>query len=142
MAQYIDSLGNEITCDSTPVYDAWGWWSDFWVASDWITWHKKLKEDCGLSQDEANARIEQAWLDRGTFGHEWFFQFDSQFRDYFEGQGIDFSIFANIIYSVGKGTEDVVEGVGSTAKILKFAIPFAVIGIGLFYGYKAYQEFK
>ena len=139
MANYIDSLDNPILCDSTPNYD--GWFIDnYWLATDWITWHKKLKEDCGYTQEEANAKISQAWTDRGTFGHEWFFQFDSDFRDYFEGEGMNFSSLANVVYTAGKGSENIISTAGSLTSILKIAIPAIVIGAGVFYGIKAYKE--
>tara|TARA_B110000902_G_C14230749_1_gene558778 strand:- start:979 stop:1404 length:426 start_codon:yes stop_codon:yes gene_type:complete len=139
MAEYIDSLGELILCDSTPDYDGWGS-DDYWLATDWITWHKKLKEDCDYTKLEANAIIEQAWTDRGTFGHEWYFQFDTDFRDYFQQEGMNFSSIANIVYTVGKGSEEIVSTAGTLTKILKYAVPALVVGIGIFYGMKAYKE--
>jgi len=139
MAEYIDSLGELILCDSTPDYDGWGS-DDYWLATDWITWHKKLKKDCDYTQLEANAIIEQAWTDRGFFGHEWYFQFDTDFRDYFQQEGMNFSSIANIVYTVGEGSEEIVSTAGTLTKILKYAVPALVVGIGIFYGMKAYKE--
>ena len=85
-----------------------------------------------MTQQQANAKIEQAWMDRGTFGHEWFFQFDSDFRDYFEGEGMNFSSLANIVYTAGKGSENIIKTAGGLTSILRVAVPAVVIGAGIF----------
>ena len=62
------------------------------------------------------------------------------FRDYFEQEGMNFSSIANIVYTVGKGSEEIVSTAGTLTKILKYAVPALVVGIGIFYGMKAYKE--
>ena len=39
-------------------------------------------------------------------------------------------------------TEGLGSGLASVSKILKIALPIAVIGAGLYFGFKAYKELK
>lgn len=50
----------DITADSTPMYDKWGW-DDHWGCKEWIEWHKKLVAKHGAKK--ADDIWAQAWLD-------------------------------------------------------------------------------
>tara|TARA_R110000824_G_scaffold178585_1_gene358368 strand:- start:2880 stop:3305 length:426 start_codon:yes stop_codon:yes gene_type:complete len=141
MADFIDSLGNVMSCDTEPLLDGWGW-ADYWMCGDWITYHKMLMANCGMTKEQALLRVEQELSDRGTFAHEWFCQFDKDFREYFQSQGADFGVLSNIVNNVGQGTEGITDNFGNLGKYLKVAIPVALLGVGLFYGYKAYKSLK
>ena len=101
-----------------------------------------LKDECGKTQEQANLIVEQALADRDLFGHEFFCQFDKDFRDYFESEGNDFGLISNTVSNVGSGVENVTEGFGYAGKVLKIALPIALIGVAAFYGYKAYKSLK
>jgi len=141
MDNYIDSLGVPMDCNTVPNYDDWGS-DDYWMCGDWITWHKMLMNVCGLTQDQANLKVQQALSDRSLFGHEWFCQFDSDFSEYFESQGNDFGVLTNVVNTVGDTVEDTTKGLGNLGKVLKVALPIALIAIAAFYGVKAYKAFK
>jgi len=142
MAEYVDSLGNVMDCNTEPNMDSWSPFDDYWLCGDWITYHKMLVNQCGYSSDQALLIVEQKLQDRTTFGHEWFCQFEDEFREYFEGQGADFGVLSNTTNSVLETTEGLGSGLASVSKILKIALPIAVIGAGLYFGFKAYKELK
>ena len=141
MANYTDSLGVPMDCNTVPNYDGWGS-DDYWMCGDWITWHKMLMNECGLTQQQANLKVEQAWSERSLFGHEWFCQFDKDFREYFISQGESFDVLTSVVYNAGQGVEDASKGLGNLGKVVKIALPVALVSIALFYGVKAYKAFK
>ena len=54
MADY----GMDITANSYPDYDSWGW-DNYWGCTDWMIWYGKLKEAYGTT--EAKQRWKSAW---------------------------------------------------------------------------------
>jgi hypothetical protein len=54
------NMSFNITANSVPVYDSWGW-SDYWACEDWVTWFNAVKTRDG----EATARQKfiDAWID-------------------------------------------------------------------------------
>tara|TARA_E500000305_G_C4004221_1_gene228986 strand:+ start:519 stop:950 length:432 start_codon:yes stop_codon:yes gene_type:complete len=143
MAEYVDSLGVVMNCDTIPNYDqSFNPFDDYWVCGDWITFHKMLKNQCGYTQEEANNRVIQLWNDRWLFGHSWFCQWDQEFRDYFISQGSDFHPLVNVTNNLLNTTENLTAGVGDLSKYIRIALPITILGIGLYYGVKAYKELK
>lgn len=51
-------MSYEITADSWPDFDGWGW-DDSWSATDWITWHNAMIEANG--EQYANEKVVSAW---------------------------------------------------------------------------------
>ena len=141
MSEFKDSLGNVMSCDTEPLMDGWGW-ADYWQCADWITWHKMLKSECGLSTEEANLKVTTAWNSHGLFSHEWFCQFDQEFRDYFISQGESFSFLTNITYNIGVGVESATEALPSVGKYIKYAVPIALMSVAVFYAIRAYKILK
>ena len=141
MADYIDSLGNVMDCNTEPLLDGWGWY-DYWVCGDWITYHKMLKDKCGMTPEEATLVVEQKLLNRSAFGHEFFCAFDDNFVSYFESQGTEFGFFFNIVNGVLDTTETLTDSLGDLSKYIRIALPIAILGVGVFYGIKAYKELK
>lgn len=141
MGNYVDSLGNVMNCQTEPIYDRWGW-GDYWMCGDWITWHKMLMAECSLTQEQANLKVQQALSDRDLFGHEWFCQFDKDFREYFEAQGNDFGVITNVVNNLGDTAEDTSDALGDIGKYIKIALPVTLVSIALFYGIKAYKELR
>ena len=76
------------------------------------------------------------------FGAEWFCQFDSNFREYFESQGNDFGFLSNTTNNILNTTETLTYGLGDLSKYLRIALPITILGIGVYYGVKAYKELK
>ena len=142
MPNYIDSLGNTMTCETQPNFDSWSPFDDYWLCVDWVTYHKKLVNDCGYSNDEALNIVQQKLQDRRLFGNEFFCQFDSEFREYFEDKGADFGFFSSIFYNTGKGVESVSSGFAKAGSILNLAIPVAFVGVGIYFAVKAYKKLK
>jgi hypothetical protein len=143
MPEYIDSLGEVMNCDTIPNYDqSLNPFDDHWVCGDWITYHKMLKAECGYTMEQATLKVEQLLTDRWVFGYEFFCAYDSSFKSYFESQGADFGWFFDVTSNVLDVTENVTDGVGIASKYLRIALPIAILGIGVFYGYKAYKELK
>lgn len=141
MADYIDSLGNTMTCSTEPMFDGWGW-ADYWICGDWITYHKMLKDKCGMTNEEATLYVEQKLLNRSAFGHEFFCGFDNNFKNYFESQGADFGFFFNITNAALDTTENVANNLDQLSRYLKIILPITILGIGIFYSFKAYKELK
>jgi len=142
MPEYIDSLGEVMNCDTIPNYDNILPFDDYWMCGDYITFHKMLMAECGMTEEQASLRVEQLWIDRNAFGAEWFCSFNEEFYDYFTGVGWDFPALTDITNNLLDTTENVSAGLGDTSKYLRIAIPIAILGIGVFYGYKAYKELK
>ena len=143
MAEYVSSLGNVMNCDTIPNYDqSINPFDKHWVCGDWITYHKMLKDLCGYTTEEANNKVEQLLQDRWVFGAEWFCQFDSNFREYFESQGNDFGFLSNTTNNLLVTTENVTSGLGDLSKYIRIGLPIAIIGVGLYYGIKVYKELK
>lgn len=153
-----------ITADSTPLYDSWGW-ADYWSCSDWINWHKALRSKHGL--DKANKIWVDAWLDglsgaaggRGIApGSNWAIDsvpldcrtFNTEFREYIKSHkalydAVYSGIGGTIAKPLGAGS-DVIEGVssgiGSLSKVIKYAIPVLAIIATVYVGYIVYKKNK
>lgn len=146
-----------ITADSTPVLDGWGW-ADYWPIGTWVQWHGLMKAKYG--QAEANRRFLEVWhtqdSDANPFNER---SINAQFRQYARDNGFYDGLYTGGLGFVAKPlgwltdlftTADKVEansndallntskGIKSSGKILKIAVPTAVIIIllfGIFYLY-------
>jgi hypothetical protein len=128
-----------ITADSVPVLDTWGW-GDYWGVQEWITWHKANKQKYGKAM--ADARFKMWWLkqDSDANPYNWA-KYDSDFRAYMSAEGLlpfVSNIFADvvsagteIISTTAGGASDVVtsatEGVKSTFAVAKYIAPVLLI---------------
>lgn len=149
-----------ITADSTPVLDGWGW-ADYWSINDWIIWHKSMKSKYG--QQEANRRFLAAWhtqdSDANPFNQR---NFNSDFRKYARDNGFFDGLFSGMgfiskpigwindlftttdhVTAKAAGTIDnTVKGLENTGKIVKYALPIAAILIFLAGTFYLYQKVK
>lgn len=134
-----------ITAESKPDYDDWGI-DSYWSCSQWIEYHKALKNKYG--KDQANQFWLTAWEKQDTFEHDlsWC-KYDSSFADYFADQGIDVGhIISKLFGSAGKvvdAVENVAESATSSTKALKFVVPTLIVTLGIFlifYGYKKVKQ--
>ena len=150
-----------ITADSVPVLDGWGW-ADYWLITDWMQWHKLVKAKYGLS--EANKRFLSAWEKQESDANPVSARTTNEnFRTYARENG-----FFDGLYNTGAlaliakpfgwitdlfTTADHVEGnaasiidnagagLGTSGKIIKYALPVITVGAAmgiLYYGYKTF----
>ena len=123
--------------DSTPDYDEWGP-DSWWTSNDWLTWHKALKAKYGLEQ--ANVKFITAWEKQGIGAAPLDARsFDSNFRAYARANGFLDALFyglGSLVKPIGTATdiiEGVTEGVSTTSRLLKYAIPVAALAFGYLY---------
>lgn len=138
-------LGHTALSDSTivaaskPVYDTPFWpFDEAWSCSDWVTWHKKMKEAYG--REKANEIFVTAWDDQSAFAspYNWC-KYDREFVRYFESQGLKGGHFlSNVLVNTGEALEATSEGVRSLGKGIrkagtttKYLLPVILIG-GIF----------
>jgi hypothetical protein len=151
---FLVPVDRPIKWDSQPVYDThYGWWYDIepWSCQDWVDWHRALERKYSSTR-RANEIWRTGWFSEQNNGWNavWMNNADAcpmdcaNFVKYFASKGIkdtggffgttycDLSgIVENIIGTVESGTE----AIANTSKVLKIAIPVAVIAIG-YYAYK------
>lgn len=146
-----------ITADSIPDLDdwnlgfLWGYDDTWWTCSDWVAWHKANENKYGLAI--ANQKFKEYWnkqtMGAGAVSCR---SVNTEFRKYVKSKaGLADIVWQSagavglILKPVGAGVDigtDIGKGLGIGAKILKWAIPVAVIG-GLTYGgVKLYQAAK
>ena len=124
--------GINITYDSKPDYDDWGY-DEYWTCEDWRIWYTKLKDHYGKSQ--AYTIWTNAWLKQDIWesNYSWC-KYDTHFTEYMKAEGINVGhVVSNIINTGGEVLEDVTGGIVNTTKLIKYGLPFIVIGVGLFY---------
>ncbi|MCX6265874.1 MAG: hypothetical protein NTW16_00750 [Bacteroidetes bacterium] len=146
----------KITADSEPVLDGWGW-AEFWPVETWQQWHGMLKAKFG--KEEANRRFLEYWhkqdSDANPFNQR---SFNANFRKYARENGFFDGLFTgigaiakplgwitDILHTADKveagatgAIQDTAAGIGTTGKVLKYAIPAAIVLIlaaGAFYLY-------
>ena len=84
----------QITADSQPIYDGWGW-DDHWSCEDWIRWHQCLRTKYGLQQ--ANYIFIDAFHKAETFADSYNCRsFNSGFREYARQNGFFDALFSGI----------------------------------------------
>ena len=133
--------GADITYQSEPDYDSFGI-DDYWTCNDWMIWHTRLKAEYGLTT--ANEMWITAWdkQDSWESNYNWC-KYNCDFYAFTKKNGIDVShLLSRTICGVVNITDDVADGISGGAKVVKVAIPIAVIGVAIFYGFKAYKLLK
>jgi len=152
---YLVPVDRPILWNSQPVYDTYyGWWYDVeaWSCQDWVDWHKALERKYNSTR-KANDIWRSAWFNSQNSGanaaleNNWYYcpRDCANFVRYFATKGITDTgggftapvycsltgIVQNIVGTVESGTDAIV----NTSKVLKIAIPVAVIALG-YYAYK------
>ena len=135
-----------ITADSTPVLDGWGW-ADYWSINDWMQWHSFMLKAYGKA--EANRRFLEQWAKQDSDANPVEARtFNAKFRQYARDNGFFDQLFSRGISGIVKplgwitdllttadhaeaktaGTvENLSTGVSTSGKILKFGLPALVI---------------
>ena len=126
-----------ITADSTPALDGWGPGA-YWGCTDWMLWHQMNKQKYG--QQAANQKFIQWWGSQDTFmgPYNWC-KYNKDFANYFSSQGIETGwLLSNLItgaQTVGTNivttATNVSSGIATTSTMVKYLLPFAAIGAGV-----------
>ena len=132
------------SADATPDYDSW-LWDDYWSASDWLRWHRALKERFGL--EEANYRFIDAWS-KQTLGAKPLDarSFNSEFKQYAKANGFYDALFyglgalarpvaagATAVEAASEAVEDVAAAVTTTSGFARYLLPVAALVMGFLY---------
>lgn len=106
-------LGEQITWTSTPLYDEWGWWGDYWKCNDWMEWHRALKNRFGLN--EANRIFITAYHKAGFGAASYDCRtFNPDFIKYAKENGFYSALFIGLAGIIMQPVSNVVN-TGSTA---------------------------
>jgi hypothetical protein len=130
-----------ITADSVPVLDEWGW-SDYWGVQEWIQWYKAVKAKHGKVYADTLFKIYWNKQDLDANPYNWA-KYDSDFRAFLASEGLLSSVSNVVADVVSAGTEvisttagtasdvvsDVSSGVASTAKLSKYLLPAIFVAI-------------
>lgn len=140
---------NNITADSIPVLDTWGW-NDYWSCRHWIKWHGAMVAKYGLKY--ANDKFMEYW-DQQTFGsatadcrtfNSDFIAYTKKagiYRALFDGIGLityPMGIAAELIKDAGEIVENAADSAISLSSMLKWLVPIAVLGVG-YLAFKTYM---
>jgi hypothetical protein len=126
-----------VSWNSTPLLDGWGW-GDYWDCATWVEWHKALVTHYGKSV--ANSMFIEAWGKQdSTAGPYNWCKYGSAFANYFSSQGIDVGWLlshlvtgtSTVIDNVTNTVVDTSSGVATVGKVVKYVLPFAAIGVGI-----------
>lgn len=113
------SVVYNITAQSKPDYDEWGW-DDYWSCADWVKYHVELKKTFGA--DVAKQMWYQAWEKQdGTASPYNWCKYNSHFYDYFKKEFGETWFLMEIGGAVGgaaEGINRVVKSLGVVAPIL------------------------
>ena len=140
--------GSNITADSTPDSDDWGW-DKYWSATDWQIWFSRLKKKYGLKK--AREKWSSAWEketdDMWSGAHK--YKLYPSFSKFMKDNGLegsdaisDFAVgVQNVISGTGKTASNLSEGLTKGSQTLKIVLPIvvlvALVGAG-YYGYKTF----
>tara|TARA_R100000231_G_scaffold112229_2_gene83211 strand:+ start:1222 stop:1671 length:450 start_codon:yes stop_codon:yes gene_type:complete len=133
--------GASITAQSTPDYDSFGV-DDYWTCNDWMIWHTRLKAEYGLTT--ANEIWMTAWNEQGAFesNYNWC-KYNCTFAAFADRNNLPVkNIFSRLTCGVVDVSSNIADGFTTGAKVVRVAIPLAVIGVGIFYAFKAYKILK
>lgn len=136
--------------NTAPDYDQWG--SDtWWNCSDWILWHKLLKEKFG--QNKANFIWNYAYSQSGNLsGNLNCRTFDSSFRSYVQKNQLNPYANAGIFTPVLQGTgtiQDVSGGIlggissvftSNNVKKIFTVLTIGALVVGGLYAYKTFKK--
>jgi len=140
-----NKIGAPISYNSAPQYDGWGP-GDYWSCAQWVEYHKALKQHYGANQ--AIAIWSAAWAAQDSFAgpYNWC-KYSTEFAQYFANEGIDVGwLLSHIVTGVDQvatgvvhTTVNVASGAENVSKVLKYAAPLAVFGIGA-WGFNKYVK--
>lgn len=140
--------------NSVPDYDEWGK-DSFWSCGDWVQWHKLLKEHFG--SDKARYIWNYAYKQGTAFAsHGNCRTFDSDFRAYASKNNLDimegtgfFAPILNIfggaldfVDGIGDSISNIGQGIGKAGNVVKILIPVSLVGVGVYFGIRAYQNLR
>ena len=137
MADY----GMDITANSYPDYDSWGY-DNYWSCTDWMIWYGKLKQAYGA--DEARLRWKSAWekQDATASPYLWCLYSDDFYDFVRENElGLENTI-ADVTAGTGSALTGLLGGLGWFGRNLKWIAPTALILVGSVYAMRFYKEFK
>tara|TARA_R110000824_G_scaffold136918_1_gene300915 strand:- start:343 stop:759 length:417 start_codon:yes stop_codon:yes gene_type:complete len=137
MADY----GADITWESVPDYDGWGW-DTYWSCADWMIWYNKLDEHYGAS--EARLLWKSAWNEQGIWesNYNWC-KYDPTFNQFLKDNELGEShLLADTVIDTTEAAGGVLGSLGWVGKNLKWILPSALIIVGLSYVIKVGEIFK
>ncbi len=146
------TTGEEITENSVPILDGWGW-DSYWDCSDWIEWHKITKSRKGKAY--ADSRFLQYWNQQTMGAHAIDCRsFNTAFRDYMRKENLLDALYSGIgviAEPIGAGTDLIHSGTEATTnvgkiidgatKFFKIALPIILIGVLVLASIWAYKKF-
>ena len=148
---YRASTGEDITENSVPNLDDWGW-DNYWSCEDWVEWHKIMKSKKGKSFADSN--FLKWWEAQTSFANSFNCRsYNKTFRDYFRKENLLSKLYSgagiiaapigagtDVVVGVSEGISDVTEGIFNTAKVLKYVLPvLLIVGVGIV-GYVVYKK--
>ena len=139
--------GAEITAQSQPVLDAWGW-DNHWGCEEWKAWFIELRKV--MSAQDAALTFTQAWNQQDSFAGPYnTCKYNLPFRNFMRANGVNIdSIVSAIIDPLFDAAGNLVQGgsdvitntagaASSISQLIKPLAFIAVLGAG-YYGYKTF----
>lgn len=133
---------NNITADSTPDLDGWGI-DKYWGCQHWVKWHSLMVEKYGIKY--ANDTFLMEW-EKQTFGaspgdcttfNPAFIAYAKKYGFYqalFSGAAFlvyPLAVVSDVIIDAGKVIDNASNAAVNTTGLLKYLLPVAAIGLGL-----------
>lgn len=131
-------IPNDLTADSEPDFDNWGW-DDYWSCEAFRRWHELNVTKYG--KEVAKSKFLAAYEVAFSFGS--YHQdccYNSDFREYFKSYDIDVdTLFCSLVMPVIDTTGNVLttagnvsSGVANTSSLLKYLLPVALVVAGVY----------
>lgn len=146
------SVGWNITADSLPDYDEWGW-DEYWGCAEWMLWHQLNVQQYG--KPTANQKFMEAWAAQdGLMSPYNWCKYNTDFANYFKAQGINVGwLLSNLIVAADNVTQDGLStlqdtssAVASVARVVRVAAPWVAVGAGIWaidkYAFKLFPDEK
>ena len=134
---------------ATPDYDDWGW-DDYWGPTEWMQWHKAMKE--ALGKDKADYNFAAAWekmltvngLGASVLSAR---SFNADFRKWAKSEGLLDALYGGVAWIKPLGTlTDVASGAADAGSALPdiatSAVKWAGLAIGIGLGLAALRKGK
>lgn len=118
----------EITADSTPILDGWGW-DDYWKTPEWRRWHELMVIRYGRKY--ANSQF-LYWWDKqdSTANPKMWGKYDQNFLNYMNKYGIDISDPASsVVMGMGSIVKNTSKGATFITKYLGWIIGGVILVI-------------
>jgi len=137
MADY----GMNITADSLPDYDGFGW-DKYWTCTDWMIWYSRLKDAHGAAEARLTWKTHWEQQDSTASPYMWCLYSDDFYAFIKENElGLKNNI-ADITSSGGKAITGLFKGFGWIGQNIIWIAPTILIIGGAAYGYKYYKLLK